>query len=432
MNNLKKWIIIVILVIVVCLILVIFIRNDNKNVEEAKISSEDNYITDTETKRVFEKPNFIEATEQEYYCNAQYITNFLNALAFDDATSAYEMLDKRYASENEINEGNIIEKLKFSNKYQEFEATDMSKLNLTENSTIIVVHGNIREKGSEDGKKKFLECIVNIDNVNSTFSITPYRTNTLNKEKLDTTKLTDSIVEIEENSNNNYTVTITNQKIKATKLFNKYISEALYYTDIAYESLDEEYRNLRFGSLEKYKEYISENAKYIENLVIDSYGVTKKTDYNEYRIIDNCGNTYLFNVTNLLNYSLKLDEYTIPTDEFIQAYNQGDIHEKVSLNIGKFFDMINAKDYNSAYNCLSEGFRQNYFKTVEEFKVYMQENFFEINSLTGVELSNEGEIYMATVNISDYKNNNTNVVKKTFIMQLGSGIDFVMSFNVEQ
>ena len=38
------------------------------------------------------------------------------------------------------------------------------------------------------------------------------------------------------------------------------------------------------------------------------------------------------------------------------------------MNIDKFFQMINRQDYDAAYNCLAQSYRNNYFTTEEEFE----------------------------------------------------------------
>lgn len=426
MKNLKKYIvIIVILILIICVML--FLMKKNKKQE----FNENNGITDIETPAEFVRGDFTEATEQEYYFISNCITTFLNTLSLGTNRGAYELIDKNYAQKNGITEENILSNLRVSDKYQEFEATSIYNWNITENIEIYAVKGIIREKNSENGVKKEFEAIVNVDNENSTFSITPYSVGTLNIEELNADEIIKNAVSIEKKDGNEFIETITNQKMKASKLFNKYLSETLYYTDDAYNMLDEEYRNKRFGSIEKYKQYIKENEEYIKSLVIRSYAVTKKAGYTEYKIMDNYENMYTFKVTKLLNYTVEMDDYTIETEEFIKEYTAANVQNKVSLNIGKFFSMINAKDYESAYSCLAEGFKQNYFPTVEHFKKYVEKNFFKSNKLEGVSFENEGETYMLTLKISDYRGIDTKVIEKTIIMQLGEGTDFVMSFNVD-
>lgn len=50
----------------------------------------------------------------------------------------------------------------------------------------------------------------------------------------------------------------------ARNYLNDYINKALNYPELAYNLLDEEYRNKRFESIEDYKIYISDNKNILK------------------------------------------------------------------------------------------------------------------------------------------------------------------------
>lgn len=431
MENKRYIILISVIVLMIIIIGVIYIKLSRNNLKDARNNENINSLSQGEHFIEFRGGTIELAQENDYYTINNYMSNFFNSLVFEDPKTAFQIIDKEYAQEKNINEGNIITKLKFSDKYQKYEAIEISYIDLNEDKRIYIVYGEILEKASNTGKKEKIDALIYVDFSNATFSIRPYKSGELNKEELDTNKLLEEFISISKNENNAFAISQTNEKMKVLKLFEKYIWESLYYTDIAYNSLDEEYKQKRFNSLEKYKNYIEENKNFIQLLAVNSYEAIKKEGYTEYRIMDNYGNMYIFNVTKLLNYTVKLDDYTIETEEFINKYNSASIQNKVSLNIGKFFSMLNAKDYDSAYACLADGFKQNYFPTVDHFKKYVENNFFKSNKLEGVSFENEGETYMLTVKISDYRGRDSKTIEKTIIMQLREGTDFVMSFNVE-
>lgn len=78
----------------------------------------------------------------------------------------------------------------------------------------------------------------------------------------------------------------------ARNYLNDYINKALNYPELAYNLLDEEYRNKRFESIEDYKIYISDNKKHIENITMVQYGEKDKENYKEYTVVDNFDNYY--------------------------------------------------------------------------------------------------------------------------------------------
>ena len=88
---------------------------------------------------------------------------------------------------------------------------------------------------------------------------------------------------------------------------------------------------------------------------------------------------------------------------------------------------INDRSYNYAYNCLADSFKNNYFKTQEEFETYVKSNFYESNSVTYNNFEKQGELYTYSVTIT---NKQTKEQKsKKFIMQLGEGTEFELSFD---
>ena len=128
-----------------------------------------------------------------------------------------------------------------------------------------------------------------------------------------------------------------------------------------------------------------------------------------------------------MNFSIILDTYTIDLPEFTEKYNSANENQKVALNIDKFMTAINAKDYKYAYNCLAGSFKNNYFKTEAEFENYAKANFYESNTVAYNTFETQGDLYTYSVTITDTKT--ANKKQKTFIMQLGEGTEFVMSFD---
>lgn len=96
----------------------------------------------------------------------------------------------------------------------------------------------------------------------------------------------------------------------------KYLAEyvKLIYLDSekAYNLVSPEYREKRFGSLEKFKEHFS-------NLISDRFfnanvtelNVTQKGNYKEFYIIDSNDNEFIFNEYSIMNYQVIFDIITI-------------------------------------------------------------------------------------------------------------------------
>lgn len=96
------------------------------------------------------------------------------------------------------------------------------------------------------------------------------------------------------------------------KYLNDYKNNVISNVNDAYFSLNKEYRNKKFGSLEKYKEYIN---KYLSlatySMEVDSYNVTNSNGKRVYNVYDKSGNRYIFKENSIMNYEVYLDDSTV-------------------------------------------------------------------------------------------------------------------------
>ena len=283
---------------------------------------------------------------------------------------------------------------------------------------------------TSNNKNEFIRdiCfIVNLDYGNKTFSIEQL------SESVDAKDITaESIENIEKNSYNKF----VDEEIKITNVVNRYINDfktmMLVKPESAYEFLDKEYREKRFGNYDKFKEYLNSNKDEIQTLSAEKY----KTNYNdgskEYIILDKNGKYYRFCEDSALNYTVMLDTYTIDLPEFVEQYNKASDEQKVMLNLEKFIQMINSKDYVAAYGLLDETYRANNFSNGNDFIKYIQDNFNRYNTLEKVEsITKEGKYYTCTALISNTKFTNNELIERSFVISLGEGTDFKMSMDLD-
>ena len=101
------------------------------------------------------------------------------------------------------------------------------------------------------------------------------------------------------------------------------------------------------------------------------------------------------------------------------------------MNIDKFFQMLNAKDYKAAYEKLDMNFKNNYFKTEQDFENYIKQRVFSYNKVEYVSYNGDiSGIFKYDLNLKN-KQNETQEVSFSVVMQLKEGTDFVMSFNIQ-
>lgn len=351
------------------------------------------------------------------------------------------------------------EQLKINNISKvKIDINKMYTIKISNDVDVYLIYGKLIDTNSN--KMFNLAVGVKMNPANSTFSILPYEYMT---EK--------NMLKIDENSeiNFNRTEKIENKTYNVFKSiylndeeYVKYIFETFtermsFNIEQAYQDLDQNYKEKRFGSLQNFAQYVSKNkelylsynnknakqygdfdsmeeymiymAKY-KPLELKSYKIDKNNDYTQYVLIDNLENYYIFRETSVMDYTVILDTYTIDLPEFLEKYENAKEEDKVILNLQKCFEALNNNDYKYVYNKLDATFKSNNFKTEADFEKYVKTNFFESNNAKSSNGKKQGDLYTYEVTITDKTEKNTKTVKKTFVMRLNEGTDFVMSFSI--
>ena len=95
-----------------------------------------------------------------------------------------------------------------------------------------------------------------------------------------------------------------------TKIYlNEYVH--IMYSDVerAYELLDTEYKEKKFGSLETFKEYV--NGLTYSNYKLERFYVDTDGNYTIYGAFDTNGNIFIFKTNGVMQYTVYLDDYTV-------------------------------------------------------------------------------------------------------------------------
>lgn len=442
MKSLKRIIILLILIVVVILLCLLIIKINNK---------EESEITDSETPEnleveVEEKVAENLLNRSDYFTVNTCIREYVNTLNINNSKyygyneegeyvclvsesqkkeNIYNLLSNKYIEKSNISVNNLYDYIEPLEKSNLFSILEMRNLQNSKLKTY-VVHFII-----EDMKDYSLideqYVIVNIDEENLTFSIEP-----LNKEydNIDEIKVNDFEETITRKENNVFTYpTMTNEDI-VREYLSIYKKITLCSPRIMYNLLDESYKEKKFGSLAKYKEYIEQNKQEIKTAIVDKYQIVEQKDYTQYILIDKNGNYYIFNEKEVMDYSVILDTYTIDTPQFIEKYASANAQGRMALNLQKFFDAIESSDYNYAYNCLSEGFRNNNFASLESFETYIKGICYSDLEIEYENFEEKSGLYTYKIRITNLDENNPSTVEKTFIMQLNEETDFELSFDV--
>lgn len=435
MKKIKKYIIIVICLIIILLIATIGLRKNNSG--NQLFISED--IQESEDDREYDdsiqiSDYFIIKSCVQGYVDAldktnsvYYVTQENGEQTYDSKLqkqTIYSFLSSSYINTNNITENNIDSFIKVTNEKFRFYPIEIKKMNDTEVRTFKVA-GVIQNLEYKNANREFF--IVNVDYSNNTFSIQQLG----EKEYEKYNKSNDT----EKNINNNGNNVFYNSNIDVQKISVEYLNLYKFLTladpQITFNMMTEEYRNKRFGTLDNYKQYIKDNYEEIVGIYANKYLTNNTEQTIQYVIKDQYENLYIFDVESTMDYTIKLDTYTLDEEKFKTTYNSSDEGQRVQMNIDKFFDMINRQDYRTPYKCLDNTFKKKNFNNEKLFENYVKSKLFKYNKYSVKELKSVGSnTYACRMNISDKTTEDGASVQMTVIMKLLEGTDFTMSFSM--
>ena len=354
-------------------------------------------------------------------------------LVKDSVKSIYNMFDNGYKEENNITEekiSNLVQKYKQQGDYStnvkyDLKIKEMYLAEISADIDFIIV--NFEINGIEDN------MLIKLDFQNSTFSI-------FGREYLEArgynkdTKIANMDIDqnrIEENDYNSFDLINTDDKYIVNEYFSEYKAKLLNNTNLAYEILNEDYRKNKYENFEEFNQYVENNYESLQNAYLTKYQINQFDEYKEYVCLDDNNNYYIFIEKSLNDYNVILDTYTVDLKEFIDKYNSSDIPTKVGMNVEKAIEAINDKDYRYVYNKLDETFRNNNFGNLDNFTLYMSQNFYEQNEMEYLEFSEEGGTYIYIAKVKNKQEDESEGKEITIVMKLLEGTDFVMSFSME-
>lgn len=433
---------IIIIIIVIIIIMMMINKQDDQQIEEQFGSNENNADTtniDIQIKEVdnsslyftvsncfdefFKVINMnIEASNEDNYIPGGEISEseLLNIQSDDEKRNIiYDLLDKNYIEENNINISDIGQVM------QEFtkNSYNINKMYIKDGERIKRFYLYI---SFNDGNTQLVQ--LSLDTQNLTFMIRPMEF--VDEEELINMTEFDEIESIEENSNNKFEYARVSEEEMAKRYFNDFKIKLVTDTENAYNLLDEEYRNKRFKGEDNFIKYVNDNQD-LQGIQISKYLVNNYDNYKEYVCKDQYDNLYIFKETAIMDYTIQLDTYTLSNDTFTEEYNKVDNEEKIKMDIDKFIQMINRQDYITSYDYISDGFKNNYFKTQTDFENFIKERFFKYNNLQFNSAEQRGNnLYTCNITLSDLTNENSENKNITIIIQLNEDLDFEIAFGM--
>ena len=451
MNKIKKFIIIfVAVIIVIILILIVLKENENNN----NLLNNDDYLEEGEEKTPDKDENgYIDVSDASmFYSVVDAVNKYVKIMQYDvntqisdediyhyfgikdeylsDITSedkraeaVIDLLDEEYKKNNNVLINNYKNKLYEINENTLLVPIEM-KAKYDNNISIYILKAYMSENNTDE---KYFIC--RVDSKNQTFSIEFVNEKV---ESIDNLKVSENDNVIQPNSFNSFQIENMTYEQIAQKYFDNFKTMIINYTDVYYSKyFTDEYKEKRFGNINEFKVYIEKNKEKIKYLEMYKYLVNTTDDYVEYICQDQYGRNFVFRSKNVMNYTVQLDTYTITTEKFKETYDKAEGEKKVQMNIDKFIQMVNRNDYKSSYNCIADGFKNNYLDTQDKFENYIKNEFFEYNNFEFDSIEQKGSnLYTCTLTLTDATGNSKDSKKITIIMQLNDNYDFKMSFSV--
>ena len=437
MKRIEKVIITIIFIIIILLVIIIFMFKNNifgnnlfnnENIQESE--KDDEYEDSIQISDYFAIKSGIQGyidsldkTNDIYYVTEESGERKYNPNIQKQVL--YSFLSSSYIKNNNISESNIDQYIKPTNEKCRYYPLEIKVLKKGDISAY-KVSGIIQNLDYKNAIKMYFA--VNIDYSNSTFSIQQLE----EKEYINYNNTNDSEDSIKNNEYNVFSKTSFDVQTVSLEYFEMYKFFTIANPEITYNMMTEDYRNKRFGSLENYIQYIKDTHADFIGINATKYS-TKNTDKTiQYVVQDQYGNNYIFDTKSMTDYTVKFDTYTIEDEDYISNYNKEEENSKVQINIGKFFNMINSKDYKSAYKLLDENFKKNNFPSMDKLKEYVENNLYSYSKVDKVlEMKKYGNYYITVLNVINGENDIIQAKKVTVVMELKEGTDFVMSFSMD-
>lgn len=436
MEKLKKLMIIILLIIVIVSILIILLGKLNQKKEESNISIDDG----EEIIQEKDENGYAELNDYGlYYSINNILSKYINIVTSNEIQDIEEESNKEYTdySQNMDMIYSLLDK-KYINNYK-ITVNNVEKFIYELDDNVKIIPINIKIKygenintcivnayiiGNNIEEKKF---IIRLDNKNETFSMEFINNDDVKENNIDNED------RIQVNDYNHFEIQVATNEEIAMNYLEQYKNLAERAPQIVYDNyLDDNYKKLKFESLEEFKKYIESNKEELESIRTNKYLYNDLGDGKaEYVCKDQYNNVYIFDINSIFEYKIKLDNYTLLTDKFKTEYKNANDSKKVQMNTDRFIQMLNRHDYKSLYNCISNDFKNNYFGTEEEFVDFIKQHFFDYNNLSFKEFSKEGtKLFKYTISVEDLTENDKEVKTVNMIMQINNDFDFEIAFEM--
>ena len=308
-----KWIRIfaipIIIIIIITIALLLFMSNEKKKF----YSGLPQYIEQTtDGTKIMTKP----LNTSMYYTITESCNNIMKYAREGNAVAVFNLLNSNYKTNNNITVNNVLEITKL-NSAKLYKTLKIYRASGTQYAEYFI------QGITENGYIYF-----NIDEYvpKSTFNFSIISEEEFNRYINMEVPIYKEII-VKNKYNELPDIRYSNLKV-AEMYFLDYIENAILFPQIAYNSLEKEFREEKYGSLQDYVNYISNNEQiksiYVSNFLntdeitdytkkigLKSYTEEEKDGFIEYVFEDTYGNIYTYKVKSVMQYTLTINDNNI-------------------------------------------------------------------------------------------------------------------------
>lgn len=102
---------------------------------------------------------------------------------------------------------------------------------------------------------------------------------------------------------------------------------------------------------------------------------------------------------------------------------------RIESYVGEFISLVEEKDYEKAYDKLNENFKNNYFKTIDDFKNYVEKKYpANVNIEYGLVTRMGKGRYLVETKITDVLDTDFAEISQRFVVRENGANDYKISF----
>ena len=346
--------------------------NNIENQDDSYGNLEENNIQDDSNKN---KKSLVRVTNtKKYFLMKQCIETYHSSAIGDKSLKIIDSNAKK-----EIN----IENLSVLSYYDIplFCIDDIYCQEINDNEKMYLVYYRVLNPNSEVSQS---EVMVRINTKNEVFSVFPYeylkQKNYLNLSSNDVIDC-DNLEEMNVDELTKYHEKDSVEDIVYTKeLFDRYKFDLKYDNENLYKKISTKYKEKKFNTVQDLKNYIKANQNELYDEKLTSYKKTKHENYTELIGYTDKNKSYIFNVINIMDYTIEFDSYLVVTQSQEDNYEKLLPQAQAKYCIDRVIEAINNKDYDFVYDRLNPVLKNNYYKNKEDFVRFINNNFYDTNS----------------------------------------------------